>query len=60
MKNVAQQEFALREGSDNNLKAFCSQQNYTQKYQMISVTTAGKPVDWPKDSQKYDIYTNEE
>ena len=27
---------------------------------MISVTTAGKPVDWPKDSQKYDIYTNEE
>ena len=27
---------------------------------MISVTAAGKPVDWPKDSQKYDIYTNEE
>ena len=27
---------------------------------MISVIAAGKPVDWPKDSQKYDIYTNEE
>ena len=30
---------------------------------MRSVTTAGTPgtpVDWPKDSQKYDIYINEE
>ena len=27
---------------------------------MSGFTTAGKPVDWAKDSQKYDIYTNEE
>ena len=27
---------------------------------MRSATTAGTPVDWPKDSQKYDIYINEE
>ena len=37
------------------VKAFCA-----QKYQMSGFTTAGKPVDWPKDLQKYDIFTNEE
>ena len=42
------------------VKTFSSKENYAQKYQTISVTSAGKPVDWPKDSQKYDIYTNEE
>ena len=42
------------------VKAFCSGENYAQKYQMSSFTAAGKPVDWPKDSQKYDIYINEE
>ena len=42
------------------VKAFCSRGNYAQKYQMSGFTAAGKPVDWPKDSQKYDIYINEE
>ena len=42
------------------VKNHCSKENYVQKYQMSSVTAAGTPVDWPKDSQKYDIYTNEE
>ena len=42
------------------VKAFFSKENYAQMYQMISVTAAGKPVDWPKDSQKYDIYIIEE
>ena len=27
---------------------------------MSGFTTAEKPVDWPKDLQKYDIFTNEE
>ena len=27
---------------------------------MSGFTAAGKPEDWPKDSQKYDIYINEE
>ena len=27
---------------------------------MSTVTAVGTPVDWPKNSQKYDIYTNEE
>ena len=42
------------------VKAFCSKENYARKYQMNRVTAAGKPLDWPIDSQKYDIYTNEE
>ena len=42
------------------VKAFCSQENYAQKYQTGGFTAAGKPVDWPKDSQKYDIYIKEE
>ena len=41
------------------VKLFCSRENYAQKYQMSGVTVAGKPVDWPKDSQKNDIYMNE-
>ena len=44
----------------NIVKNHCSKQNYTQKYQMSSVPAAIAPVDWPKDSQKYDIYVNEE
>ena len=40
------------------VKAFCSWENYTQKYQMSGFIAVGKPVDMPKDSQKYDIYIN--
>ena len=42
------------------VKVFCSRENYAEKNQMSSFTAAVKPVDWPKDSQKYDIDTNEE
>ena len=41
------------------VKVFCSRENYAQKNQMSGFTAAVKPVDWLKDSQKYDIYTNE-
>ena len=44
----------------NIVKNHCSKENYTQKYRMSSVLTAVTPVDWPKDSQKFDIYVNEE
>ena len=27
---------------------------------VCTVSAAGTPINWPKDSQKYDIYTNEE
>ena len=44
----------------NIVKNHCSKENYAQKYQMSGVPAAVTPVDWPKDSQKYDIYINEE
>ena len=42
------------------VKAHVSPENYAQKYQMSSVPTAATPINWPKDSQKYNIYINEE
>ena len=42
------------------VKIHYSKENYVQKKQMSSVTATVTPVDWPKDSQKYNIYTNEE
>ena len=44
----------------NIIKVHVSPENITQKYQMSSVHAACTPMNWPKDSQKYDIYTNEE
>ena len=44
----------------NIIKTHVSPENITQKYQMSSVHEACTPINWPKDSQKYDIYTNEE
>ena len=44
----------------NIIKAHVSPEIITQKYQMSSVHAACTPMNWPKDSQKYDIYTNEE
>ena len=42
------------------IKAHVSPENYTQKYQMSSVLTATTPINMPKESQKYDIYINQE
>ena len=42
------------------IRAHCSRENYAHKYDFTSVPTAGTPVNWPKDSQKYDLYINEE
>ena len=44
----------------NIIRAHVSVENYAQKYQMTSVHGSCTPVNWPKDSQKYDIYINEE
>ena len=38
----------------------CSKTNYAHKWQLIGLVSEMKPVDRPKDSQKYDIYINEE
>ena len=44
----------------NIVKNHCSKENYAQKYQMSGVPAMVTPVDWLKDSQKFDIYINEE
>ena len=44
----------------NIIKARVSPENITQKYQMSSVHTACTPINWPKDSLRFDTYTNEE
>ena len=38
----------------------CSRENYAHKWQLTGFISETKPVDWLKDSQKYDIYINEE
>ena len=40
----------------NIIKANCSPENITQKYQMSSVHATCTPINWPKDSQKYDTF----
>ena len=40
------------------VKNHYSKENHAQKYQLSSVPPAGTNVDWPKDSQKFDIYIN--
>ena len=42
------------------VRHLCSRENYAHKWQLAGLLFETKPVDWPKDSQKYDIYTNEE
>ena len=42
------------------IKAHGRPENTTQKYQMSIVQATCTPTNWPKDSQKNDIYTNKE
>ena len=44
----------------NIIKAHCGPGNITQKCKTSSVHPACTPINWPKDSQKYNVYTNEE
>ena len=42
------------------VRHLCSKKNYAHKWQLTGLVSGTKPVDWPLDSQKYNIYTNEE
>ena len=46
--------------STDIVKHLCSKENYAQKCQLIGLIPETKPVNWPKDSQIYNIYINEE
>ena len=41
------------------IRAHCSPENIIQKYQTSSVHDVCTPINWPKDFQKFNIYTNE-
>ena len=41
------------------LKHLCGRKNYAHKWQLTGFVSETKPLDWPIDSQKYDIYINE-
>ena len=38
----------------------CTRENIQHKHQLMVVTTDGRTVNWPRDSQKLDLYINEE
>ena len=38
------------------VRHLCSKTDYTNKWQLTGLVPETKPGDWPKDSQKYDIY----
>ena len=42
------------------VRNLCSKANYAHKWQLTGLVSETKPMDWLIDSQKYDIYTNEE
>ena len=46
--------------TENIVKNHCSKENYAQKHQMSDVPATVTPVYWPKNSQKFGIYINEE
>ena len=42
------------------VRHLCGGENYAHKWQLTGFVSETKPVDWPKDSQKYYTYINEE
>ena len=42
------------------IKDHCSGENSAQKYELSGRSATDPPVNWPSDSQKYDLYINEE
>ena len=40
------------------VRRLCSNTNYAHKWQLTGLVSETKPLDWPKDWQKYDTFTN--
>ena len=58
-KEVVQSALAYKKDTSDTIRKHCSQENYTHKWQLMSSPAAGE-VKWPSNSQKYDLYMNEE
>ena len=43
----------------NIMRAHCSPEDITQKYQIMGLVSETRLVNWPTDSKKFDIYINE-
>ena len=44
----------------DTVKAFCSRENYAHKWQLAGSVSETSSMNWPIDSQKLDLYINEE
>ena len=53
-------EYGKATKTANVAKQLCSKLKYAHKWQLTGFVPETKPMDWPKDSEKYDIYINEE
>ena len=42
------------------VKSHCSRANVAHKYELSGLFTVDGPVNWPIDSQRYNLYVNEE
>ena len=42
------------------IRDHCSMENIRHKYELVAASDSDGPVQWPSDSQKYDLYINEE
>ena len=53
-------EYGRATKAADDVRHLCSKTNYAHRWQLAGLVPKKKPVDWPKDSQKYDIYIYEE
>ena len=53
-------EYGKATQTDDVVKQLCSKENYAHKWQLTGFISEMKPVYWPKASQKFNIYINEE
>ena len=49
-----------KRGTDDVPRTHCSGENPSHKYALKGGSATAPPLEWPKDSQKYDLYINEE
>ena len=53
-------EYSTATKAADVVRHLCSKTNYAHKWQLTRLVSKTKPVQWPIDSQKYDICTDEE
>ena len=54
------QELRYKKAARQIVKHHCTRENTQHKHQLVVVLRVGTTVNWPRDSQKLDLYINEE